>query len=52
MGGAIAVVIALVIVVPVAVIISGGILAAIMGTLLKMNAEKEHEGSELIELNI
>ena len=52
MPGAIAVVIALVLVIPVAVIMSGGILAAIMGTLLKIDAEKRHEGSELLDLNV
>ncbi len=52
MAGAIAVVIALILVIPVAVIISGGILAAVMGTLLKIDAEKRNEGSELIDLNV
>jgi len=52
MGGAIAVVIALVVVIPIAVIMTGGILAAVIGTLLKINGEQEHEGSELIELNV
>ena len=52
MGGAIAVVIALVIVIPIAVIMTGGILAAVIGTLLKLNGEKTHEGSELLELNV
>jgi len=51
MGGALLVVIALVLVIPVAVIISGGILAGVIGTVLKVNGEKTHAGSELIELN-
>jgi len=52
MAGAIAVIIALVVVIPVAVIMSGGILAAVMGTLLKVDAEKRNEGSELLDLNV
>jgi hypothetical protein len=51
MAGAILLVIVLVIVIPVLVIISGGILAGIIGTTLKVNGEKTHPGSELIELN-
>ena len=45
------IVIALLVVIPVAVIISGGVLAAIIGTTLKINGEKTHEGSELLETN-
>jgi hypothetical protein len=51
MLGAILMLIALLIVIPVAVIISGGILAGVIGTLFKVNAEKTHEGSELLETN-
>jgi hypothetical protein len=51
MAGAILIIICLVVIVPVAVIISGGVLAAVIGTVLKINGEKTHEGSELIELN-
>ena len=51
MGGAVAVVIALVIVIPVAVIISGGVLAGLIGAALKVNGERTYAGSELVELN-
>ncbi len=42
----------LVVIVPVGIIISGGVLAAIIGYFLKTNAENTHEGSELLETNI
>lgn len=41
----------LVIVIPVAVILSGGIMAAILGTFLYKDNEKGNEGSELLESN-
>jgi len=37
---------------PIAFLISGGMGAAAMGTLLVENAEATHPGSELIETNI
>jgi hypothetical protein len=52
MLGAILMLIALFVVVPVGVIISGGIAAGVIGTTLKINGEKTHEGSELIETNV
>ena len=51
MIGPILIVIALVLVIPVAVIISGGILAGVIGATLKKNGEATHKGSELVELN-
>lgn len=51
MAGAVLMVIALVIVLPVLTIASGGVLAGLIGASLKRNGEKTHEGSELIELN-
>jgi hypothetical protein len=51
MAGAILIIIVLVAVIPVLVIISGGVLAGLIGTALKVNGEKTHEGSELIDLN-
>ncbi len=42
----------LVFVLPVAMLLSGGIGAAVVGWLLKENAEASHEGSELIATNI
>lgn len=44
--------IVLVIAIPVAVMVSGGVLSAILGTLLKRDVDKSHEGSELLETNI
>ncbi len=51
MFGAILVIVALLIVVPVGVIISGGVAAGVIGFFLKDNGEKTHEGSELLESN-
>ncbi len=51
MAGAVAIVIALVIALPVAFFATGGVIAAIIGTLMKTDAEKRHEGSELIATN-
>ena len=50
--GPVLVVLALVIVIPVAVIASGGALAALIGHVLRRDVEKRNEGSELIDLNI
>ena len=51
MAGAIVMIIVLVLVIPVGVIASGGVIAALIGHLLRRNAETTHAGSELIELN-
>ena len=51
MAGAILIIIVLVAIIPVLVIISGGVLAGVIGTMLKINGDKTHEGSELIDLN-
>jgi hypothetical protein len=37
--------------IPVAVVMSGAVAAAILGHVLWKDAETRHEGSELIELN-
>ncbi len=39
------------VVIPVGVLVSGGAVAAIIGTVLKSNGEKTHPGSELIDTN-
>jgi hypothetical protein len=52
MVGAVIIVVLLVIVIPVGVLISGGVLSGIIGAVLKKNGEDTHEGSELIETNI
>jgi hypothetical protein len=51
MGGAIAIAVILVIVLPVLFLIGGTIGAVLVGWLLKTNGEVTHEGSELIETN-
>lgn len=51
MAGAIIIAIVLVIVIPVAVCMSGAVVAALLGWSLKDDAEARNEGSELIELN-
>ncbi|MCP4435049.1 MAG: hypothetical protein GY812_06035 [Actinomycetia bacterium] len=50
--GPLLIVIALVIVIPVAVIISGGVLSVILGHSLRMEGEYRNEGSELIDLQV
>jgi membrane glycosyltransferase len=51
MAGAILMVIVLVLVIPVAVFMSGAVAAALLGWSLKKDAETRNEGSELIDLN-
>ena len=49
--GAIAILVALLIVIPVGVMLSGAVIAGVLGFFLKDNGEKTNEGSELIALN-
>jgi hypothetical protein len=51
MAGAILMAIVLVVVIPVAVCMSGAVVAALLGWSLKDDADARNEGSELIELN-
>ncbi len=51
MLGAVLLAIVIVVVIPVGVLISGGLAAALLGWSLKEDAEQRNEGSELIELN-
>jgi hypothetical protein len=51
MLGAVLIVVVLVVVIPVGVLISGGVAAAVLGWSLKEDAERRNEGSELVELN-
>jgi nitrogen fixation-related uncharacterized protein len=51
MAGAILMAIVLVIVIPVAVCMSGAVLAALLGWSLKEDADTRNAGSELIALN-
>ena len=50
MLGAILIVVALLLI-PVVVLMSGGIASAILGFFLKSDADARYEGSELIDLN-
>ena len=51
MVGAVVIAIVLVVAIPVGVLMSGGIASALLGFVLKEEAETAHEGSELIETN-
>ena len=51
MFGAIAVIIALLVVIPVGVMVSGGVLAGIIGYFVQKDVDDSNEGSELIDLN-
>lgn len=51
MLGAIVLAVVIVILIPVGVMMSGAIAAALLGWSLKGTAESEHEGSELLETN-
>ena len=52
MFGVIVVLLAILVVIPVGVLLSGGVVAGVIGFFLKSNGEKTHEGSELIETNV
>ena len=51
MLGALIMVVVLVVVIPVGVLMTGGVVAGLVGHLLTHEAEVKHEGSELIALN-
>ncbi len=50
--GAVIIAVILVVVLPVVVLMSGTLVAAGLGYVLKDEAERSNEGSELIDLNI
>ena len=52
MLGAIILAVVILVVIPVSVMMTGGIASAILGWALKDNGETSHEGSELIDLNV
>lgn len=52
MLGAIIIAVILIVAIPVAVIMTGAVVAAILGWSLKDNGEAANEGSELIDLNV
>jgi hypothetical protein len=49
--GAILIVLAIVIALPVGLLMTGGLASAILGWFLREDAEEAHAGSELIDLN-
>ncbi len=51
MLGAIILAVLIIVAIPVSVMMTGGIVAAILGWSLKDNGEATHEGSELIDLS-
>ena len=51
MAGAVLMAIVLVVLIPVAVCMSGAVLAALLGWSLTKDADARNEGSELIDLN-
>jgi len=51
MSGAIVLAVIIVVVIPVSIMMTGAVFAAVMGWTLKDNGEATHEGSELIDLN-
>ena len=51
MSGALVVVFVVVVVIPVGVLVTGAVMAAVLGHSLRRNAEVTHPGSELTDLN-
>lgn len=52
MLGAVIIVVALLVVLPVAFIATGGVLSVVLGHSLRKEGEYRHEGSELLDLNV
>ena len=50
MIGAVVIVVLVVLVLPPLFLVSGGIVSAVMGWLLRAEVEDRHEGSELVEI--
>jgi hypothetical protein len=51
MAGGIVIALVILVVLPVTMLVSGGVVASLLGWALKDNGERTHEGSELIDLN-
>lgn len=49
--GPVIIVVVLVVVLPVAILMGGAVIAAVFGHLMRTTAERDHEGSELVDLN-
>ena len=52
MLGALLLAAVIILIIPVSVAMTGGVVAALLGWLLKENGEATHEGSELIDHNV
>lgn len=52
MPGVIIIVVVLVVAIPVGVMMSGAVVSAVLGWLLKDEADTAHAGSELVDTNI
>ena len=46
------IIVVLVVAIPVSVLMSTGVLAGVLGWLIKDDVDRSHEGSELLETNI
>ena len=51
MLGVVIIVVVLVVAIPVGMLVSGGVAAGVLGFFLKDIVERDHEGSELVDLN-
>jgi hypothetical protein len=51
MIGSVTILIVLVVIVPVALFMSGFVATALLGTLVKNDVDRQHAGSELLELS-
>lgn len=52
MVGPALIVVVLLVAIPVGVLMSGGVIAALLGYVVKDEVDRSHEGSELLETNI
>jgi hypothetical protein len=50
-GGAVVMIILLVVVMPVGILLSGAVVAAVLGGMLKRDVDDTHRGSELLDLS-
>lgn len=51
MGGTVVIIVLLAVIVPVLIIMSGLVVAGLLGSILKKDVDLSHEGSELLELS-
>lgn len=49
--GPVIIVVVLLVVLPVAFLVGGAVIAAVFGHLMRTTAERDHQGSELVDLN-